>query len=80
MDWCDHQMSTSDDAMSRKVYELPEIDSLVEKLKTLRRGRGLLADDLPTRIGVTLRKLASISDGDSPIVGREKLVDFLDVF
>ncbi len=54
--------------------EMNDIDQAIMELRELRRGRGLLADDVHTRVGPRLRLACSIAQDDRPSVVRRKLV------
>ncbi|WP_250280554.1 MULTISPECIES: hypothetical protein [unclassified Frankia] len=49
-------------------------DQMIKELCEIRRGRGLLAEDIHARIGPRLRLSCDISAGDPPSVARRKLV------
>jgi hypothetical protein len=49
-------------------------EQLERELRNLRRGRGLLSDDLATRVGPSLRESCDVSPGDDPAVVRAKVV------
>lgn len=46
---------------------------LVDELKTLRKGRGLLAGSIEQRVGPALRDACEIADGDSLLIIRRKV-------
>ena len=47
---------------------------VVAELRELRRGRGLLSDDIDTRVGPRLRAVCGIADSDPPALVRRKLI------
>jgi hypothetical protein len=49
-------------------------DQVEYELRGLRRGRGLLADDLALRIGPALRTLCGVRAGDDPAMVRDKVI------
>jgi hypothetical protein len=52
--------------------------ALGDELSRLRRGRGIMASDLPERVGPNLRALAGIDPAGSQEEARRKLLAFLD--
>jgi hypothetical protein len=54
------------------------VGALGEELGRLRRGRGVMAGDLPDRLGPTLRDLARIEPGGNAQDVRERLIGFLE--
>ncbi len=57
------------------MWERGEMESdLAEELKTLRKGRGVLADRIDQRVGSAVRVLCGITEGVSPAEIREKIV------
>jgi hypothetical protein len=54
-----------------------EVGDLVRELKTLRKGRGILANGIGERIGAALRRVAGARADDSPIDLRDRVADTL---
>jgi hypothetical protein len=52
---------------------------LVRELKTLRKGRGLLASHIGERIGSALRAICDVRDDDGPAVIRQKVARRLEI-
>jgi hypothetical protein len=63
-------MSVDVAAEGQRMVVLAE---LVRELKTLRKGRGLLASHIGERIGSTLRAICGVTDDDGPAVIRQKV-------
>jgi hypothetical protein len=54
------------------------VDALGEELGRLRRGRGVMAEDLPDRVGPTLRRMAGIEFGSNAGDTRKRLIGLLE--
>lgn len=55
-----------------------ETSRLRDELARLRRGRGLDATDITTRVGPRLRQLCGIAEDDTPVAVRRKLIMRID--
>src|SRR5262245_40377635 len=56
---------------------MPSDDALESELKRLRKGRGVLADDLDGRIGPELAQVCGVMSSDSAVIVRRKVIERL---
>ena len=56
---------------------LVHVEQMIQELAQLRRGHGVHAEDLPTRLGESLRRACGIDPDENSAAARQKLIDHI---